>query len=463
MKNSRTYKYSINQSIIKYKIMQLRILMAVIGISSMSIANAQTNAIQFEKYTLPNGLKVILHEDHSAPVVAVTALYHVGSKNEDTARTGFAHFFEHLLFEGSENIKRGEFDKYITNAGGALNANTSQDRTFYFELLPSNQVDLGLWLESERMMHAKIEQIGVNTQREVVKEEKRQRMDNRPYGSFLNEVLKRAFKVHPYQWSPIGSMDHLNAAKLDEFINFYKTFYVPNNCVLSIAGDFNKADLKNKIEAYFGPIKKGANVIPRPTIKEPALGGEVRDVIQDNIQLPGVFQAYRAPKQGGDEYYAFNVLSTILSGGESSRMNKTLVDKKQQAVAAQSAPFFNEDEGLFITLAIANMGVKIESLELSMDSIVNDLKTDLVGEREFQKVKNQITTQIVTSNGTMAGIAESLANNEVYFGDANLINTELDKYNKVTRQDVLNVAKKYLNKDNRVVLYYVPKEKATTK
>ena len=443
--------------------MQLRILMAVIGISSLSMANAQTNAIQFEKYTLPNGLKVILHEDHSAPVVAVTALYHVGSKNEDTARTGFAHFFEHLLFEGSENIKRGEFDKYITNAGGALNANTSQDRTFYYELLPSNQVDLGLWLESERMMHAKIEQIGVNTQREVVKEEKRQRMDNRPYGSFLNEVLKRAFKVHPYQWSPIGSMDHLNAAKLDEFINFYKTFYVPNNCVLSIAGDFNKADLKKKIEAYFGPIKKGANAIPRPTVKEPALGGEVRDVIQDNIQLPGVFQAYRAPKQGGDEYYAFNVLSTILSGGESSRMNKTLVDKKQQAVAAQAAPFFNEDEGLFITLAIANMGVKIEALELSMDSIVNDLKTDLVGEREFQKVKNQITTQIVTSNGTMAGIAESLANNEVYFGDANLINTELDKYNKVTRQDVLNVAKKYLNKDNRVVLYYVPKEKATTK
>jgi predicted Zn-dependent peptidase len=303
----------------------------------------------------------------------------------------------------------------------------------------------------------------VSTQREVVKEEKRQRIDNRPYGSFLNEVLRRSFKVHPYQWSPIGSMDHLNAAKLDEFINFYKTFYVPNNCVLSIAGDFNKADLKKKIEAYFGPIKKGTNVIPRPTIKEPALGGEVRDVIQDNIQLPGVFQAYRAPKQGGDEYYAFNVLSTILSGGESSRMNKTLVDKKQQAVAAQSAPFFNEDEGLFITLAIANMGVKIEALELSMDSIINDLKTDLVGEREFQKVKNQITTQIVTSNGTMAGIAESLANNEVYFGDANLINTELSKYNKVTRQDVLNVAKKYLNKDNRVVLYYVPKEKSTTK
>ena len=422
---------------------------------------AKSQTIKFEKYTLPNGLKVILHEDHSAPVVAVTALYHVGSKNEDTARTGFAHFFEHLLFEGTDNIKRGEFDKYVTNAGGALNANTSQDRTFYYELLPSNQVDLGLWLESERMMHAKIEQIGVNTQREVVKEEKRQRMDNRPYGSFLTEMLKRAYKVHPYQWSPIGSMDHLNAAKLEEFIQFYKTYYVPNNCVLSIAGDINIPELKKKIESYFGPIAKGTLPINRPSIKEPPLGGEVRDNIYDNIQLPAIFHAYRAPKQGGDEYYAFNVLSTILSGGASSRMNKTLVDNKQLAVAAQSVPFFNEDDGLFIALTIANMGVKVETLEASMDSVVNELKLGLVGEREFQKVKNQITTELVDSKATMAGIAESLANNEVYFGDANLINTELDKYNKVTREDVLKVAKKYLNKENRVVLHYLPKEKTT--
>lgn len=423
---------------------------------------AFSQAIQFEKYVLPNGLKVILHEDHSAPVVAVTALYHVGSKNEDPTRTGFAHFFEHLVFEGSENIKRGEYDKYVTNAGGVSNANTSQDRTFYFELLPSNQVDLGLWLESEKMMHAKIEQVGVNTQREVVKEEKRQRNDNRPYGSFLNEVLKRAFKVHPYKWSPIGSMEHLNAATLDEFIQFYKTYYVPNNCVLSIAGDFDKVQLKEKIAAYFGSIPKGTIAINRPNIKEPALGGEVRDVIYDNIQLPGVFQAYRAPKQGGEEYYAFNILSALLSGGESSRMNKILVDKKQQAAAAQTIPFFNEDEGLLITLAIANVGVKAELLEQSMDTVTNELKTSLVDEREFQKVKNLIMTELVSRKATMAGIAESLANNEVYFGDANLINTEFDKYNKVTREDVLTVAKKYLNKDNRVVLYYLPKQKNAT-
>lgn len=442
--------------------MQKKTLLLFVCFLALMQFIAQAQTIQFEKYTLPNGLKVILHEDHSAPVVAVTALYHVGSKNEDTARTGFAHFFEHLLFEGSENIKRGEFDKYVTNAGGQLNANTTQDRTFYYELLPSNQVDLGLWLESERMMHAKIEQVGVNTQREVVKEEKRMRMDNRPYGSFLSEMLKRSFKVHPYQWAPIGSMEHLNAAKLEEFIQFYKTYYVPNNCVLSIAGDFDKVALKKKIEAYFAAIPKGADV-KRPTIKEPPLGGEVRAVIEDNVQLEGVFQAYRAPKQGGDEYYAFNVLSTILSGGESSRMNKTLVDAKQLAVAAQSVPFFNEDEGVFIALAIANAGVKATTLEQNMDSVIADLKTNLVTEREFQKVKNQITTDWVASKGTMAGIAENLANFEVYFGDANLVNTELEKYNKVTREEVLKVAKKYLNQDNRVVLYYVPKAKAATK
>ena len=285
---------------------------------------AQAPKVVFEKYTLPNGLKVILHQDKSAPVVAVTALYHVGSKNEDTARTGFAHFFEHLLFEGTENIKRGEYMKYVTNAGGALNANTSQDRTFYYELLPSNQLKLGLWLESERMMHAKIEQIGVNTQREVVKEEKRQRIDNQPYGSILTEVLKRAAKGTPYEWAPIGSMEHLNAAKLEEFINFYKTFYVPNNCVLSIAGDINVEETKKLISDYFGTIPTGTSPIPRPKFENKLMDGEVRDVIKDNIQLPAVIEAYRAPKQGSDEYYAFKMLSTLLSGGQSSRLNKKI-------------------------------------------------------------------------------------------------------------------------------------------
>ncbi|WP_207494343.1 M16 family metallopeptidase [Aridibaculum aurantiacum] len=425
-----------------------------------SNAFAQARKINFEKYTLPNGLKVILHQDRTAPVVAVTVLYHVGSKNEDTARTGFAHFFEHLLFEGSENIKRGEFMKYVNDAGGSLNANTSQDRTFYYELLPSNQLKLGLWLESERMLHAKIEEIGVSTQREVVKEEKRMRIDNQPYASFQTEMLKRAHHDNPYRWAPIGSMEHLNAAQLPEFIDFYKTFYVPNNAVLSIAGDFDVAETKKWINDYFAAIPRGTRPIPRPQFENNLLGKEVRDVVEDNIQLPAVFQAYRAPKQGSDEYYAFNMLSTLLSGGASSRMNKSIVDEKQLAVQALAFPFFNESAGLFITVGIANMGVKPDTLEQAMDVEVNKLKTALVSEREFQKVKNQIQTQFVSSNASMAGIAESLANYEVYFGDADLINTEIARYEKVTRQDLMNVAKKYLNKDNRVVLHYVPKGKA---
>lgn len=418
---------------------------------------AQAPKIAFEKYSLPNGLTVILHQDKSAPVVAVSALYHVGSKNEDTARTGFAHFFEHLMFEGSNNVKRGDFDKYTSNAGGYNNANTSQDRTYYFELFPSNQFALGLWLESERMLHAKIEDVGVNTQKEVVKEEKRQRIDNQPYGTIIGEIFVRAFKVHPYRWQPIGSLAHLSRAKLQDFVDFYKTFYVPNNCVLSLAGDIDIPQVKEQINAYFGTIPKGVKPIPRPTLTEAPLGGEVRDIIEDNIQLPAVVQAYRSPKQGSNEYYAFNVLSTLLSGGNSSRLNKAIVDEKQLAVQTGTFNYALEDAGLFITFGIANMNVKPEDLEKEIQVVVDGVKNKLVEDREFIKVKNQITTDFVNKNASMAGIAETLANYQVYFGDANLINTEISRYNKVTRDDLMNVAVKYLTKDNRVTLYYVPK------
>lgn len=439
--------------------MKKNFLLLAAGMVLTAASFAQAPKIKFEKYTLPNGLKVILHQDKSAPVVAVTMLYHVGSKNEDTSRTGFAHFFEHLLFEGSENVKRGEFDKYIKTAGGMSNANTSQDRTFYYEVLPSNQFKLGLWLESERMLHAKIEDIGVNTQREVVKEEKRQRIDNQPYASFMGETFKRAFKVHPYKWQPIGSMEHLNQAQLSEFIAFYKTYYVPNNCVMSIAGDIDIEETKKQINSYFATIPAGTKQITRPSVTEPESKAEIRDVIEDNIQLPLLVHAYRTPKQGTDEYYAFNVLSTLLSGGQSARMQKTLVNQKQVAVQAFAFPLALEDAGLFINLALPNMGTSVDDLEKSMDSVVNDLKVNLVSDREFQKVKNQIESDFVQKNSNVAGIAESLADYETYFGDANLINTEIERFRKVTKEDLRNLAKKYFTTENRVVLTYVPKKK----
>ena len=415
------------------------------------------NQVEFRKFKLDNGLTVILHEDKTTPNVIVSVMYHVGSKNENPDRTGFAHFFEHLLFEGSENLERGQFDNYVEEAGGTLNANTSFDRTFYYEILPSNHLETALWLESERMLHAKVEDIGIETQREVVKEERRQRMDNQPYGSLLEEILKRSYSQHPYKNTVIGSMAHLEAATEEDYVNFYKTFYVPNNAILSIAGNIDYSDAKDAVEKYFGSIPMGTGAIPRPSIVEPELGREIRDTIFDNIQLPAVVQAYRIPAQGTEDYYAVQMLSQLLSGGKSARMAKKLVDEDQLALQVVNFPFSMEDPGLSLTFGIASIGTDPAILEAGMDAEVDRIHNELIGEREFQKLRNQIEADFITGNASIAGIAESLANYEMYFGDANLINTELERYMNVSPEDIQRVARKYFRPDNRVVLYYLPK------
>lgn len=425
---------------------------------SASVAVAQQPKIDFVEYDLANGMHVILHEDHSTPIVGVSVMYHVGAKNEDPKRTGFAHFFEHLLFEGSENIDRGTFFKFIENAGGKNNANTTNDRTFYYEVLPSNQLELGLWLESERLMHAKIDQDGVDTQNEVVKEEKRLRIDNQPYGSILAESAKRAYKVHPYRWTTIGEMEHLDAATLDEFIEFYHTYYVPQNAVLSIAGDINIEETKKLIEAYFGPIPKGKNPVPTVTAVEPPLGGEVRDTIYDDIQLPGVIQVYRIPEQGTADFYALEMLAKVVSDGGSSRLNKKCVEETQSAMFVGNFPFNTEDPGVSFVFGIANADVDPATLEGEIDGEFEKLKNELITEQEFEKIRNMVENDFIYNFNSMIGIAENLANYHMYFGDANLINTELEKYMAVTREDIQRVAKKYMVKDNRVVLYYLPKD-----
>ena len=421
---------------------------------ALPFAGAAQN-IKFTEYDLPNGLHVILHEDHSTPIVAVTVLYHVGSKNEQVGRTGMAHFFEHLLFEGSENIGRGEYAKYVENAGGGLNANTTQDRTFYYDLLPSNQLELGLWLESERMLHAKVESVGIETQREVVKEEKRMRYDNQPYGQLFPEALSHAYKKHPYAWAPIGSMEDLNAAKDEDFVNFYKTFYVPNNAVLSLAGDINPEQAKQLIDRYFSTIPKGTKAIPRPTVVEPTNVGEVRDTIWGKDELPMILEAYHIPAQGTPEFYAVDMLNTLLSNGQSSRLNKHLVDEKELALFCGAFTFNLEDPGLTLAFGLANMGVDPKVLEDGMNAEFDQVKTELVSEQEFQKLRNQIESDFIQRNSSMAGIAESLANYYTYYGNANLINTEIERYMKVSREDLMNAAKKYYTPQNRVVLYFL--------
>lgn len=429
-------------------------ILSLAAILGMSLQMTAQN-IKFEEFDLKNGLHVILHEDHSTPIVAVTVMYHVGSKNETAGRTGMAHFFEHLLFEGSENIGRSQYSKFVENAGGGLNANTSQDRTFYYELLPSNQLELGLWLESERMLHAKVENIGIETQREVVKEEKRQRIDNQPYGNLFGATLDAAFDTHPYSWAPIGSMEDLNAAQEADFIDFYKTFYVPNNAVLSIAGDFNTKEAKAMITKYFATIPKGVKEIPRPTVKEPINKGEVRDTIPGKDQLPMIMMAYHIPAQGTPEFYAVDMLNQLLAQGASSRLNRALVEEKQLAIFSGAFTYNTEDPGLTLAFSLANMGIEPLEVEKAMNEEFDRVKSELISDAEFEKLRNQIESSFIQSNSTVAGIAESLANYYMYYGDSNLINNEIQRYLAVTKEDVQKAAQKYYIPENRVVLYFL--------
>jgi predicted Zn-dependent peptidase len=419
-------------------------------------AMAQVN-ITFAEYDLPNGLHVILHQDRSAPIVAQVVAYHVGSKNEKPDRTGFAHFFEHLMFEGSPNIARGEFFKMVQNAGGNLNAFTSFDQTVYFITAPSNQIELAMWMESERMLQLKVDSTGVETQRGVVKEERKQGLENRPYGTFQEKTFASAFKVHPYRWTPIGSAQYIDRAAVDEFRTFYKTFYVPNNACLVLAGDIDIEKTKTLVAKYYGEIPRGNGEIYRPKEVEPPQTTEVRDTVYDNIQLPAVFMAYHMPAQGTKDSYALDMLTTLLSGGESSRLTKRLVDKDKLALQVASFPFSLEDPGLFLMLAISNVGKTPREVENVIQEEIERVKKEQMSESEFTKIRNQRESGFIQKNSTVQGKAMQLANYHLFFGDANLINKEIDRYMQVTREDVQRVARQYLANSNRTVLYYLPK------
>jgi len=420
------------------------------------LAMGQVN-LRFEQFNLPNGLHVILHQDRSAPIVSQVVAYHVGSKNEQPDRTGFAHFFEHLMFEGSPNIPRGEFQKMVQNAGGNLNAFTSFDQTVYFITVPSNQLELAIWMESERMLQLKVDSIGVETQRGVVKEERKQSLDNRPYGTILEKTMVNAFKVHPYRWTPIGSAQYIDMAAINEFYQFYKSFYLPNNACLVIAGDIDIPRTKELVTKYYGEIPRGIGDVFRPKEVEPPQKVEVRDTVFDNIQLPAVILAYHMPPQGTKDYYALSMLTTLLSGGESSRLTKRLVDKDKLALAVQAIPLSLEDPGLFIAFAVANFGRTLPEVEKVIQEEIDRVQKELISEKDFQKIRNQRETEFIQKNSTVQGKAMQLANYHIFFGDANLINADIDRFMQVTREDIQRVAQQYLRNESRTVLYYLPK------
>ncbi len=428
--------------------------MAVLGLC----LGAYAQQVKFTEYDLDNGLHVILHQDKTAPVVAVSVMYHVGSKDEDPQRTGFAHFFEHLLFEGSDNMKRGDFMKLVSSNGGQNNANTSQDRTFYFETFPSNQLELGLWLESERMLHPKIDEAGVKTQNEVVKEEKRQRIDNSPYAKFTENIFAHLFEGHPYSWQPIGSMEHLDAAKLDEFLAFFKKFYAPNNAVLTIAGDIDLAKTKTLVAKYFNEIPKGAPIV-KPVYKLKPITRQIVDTVYDaNIQIPAIFAAYLVPGMKSRESKVLEMISTLLSGGGSSRLSTKMVDDKKTALEVAAFNYTLEDYGAYITLALPNNNTPLNDLLTDIDAEVVRVQTDLITEAEFKKLQNQFENGFVSANSKMIGVAENLANGYTFQDKkTNSLNEELKEIQSITREEIRTVARKYLKKDGRVVLYYLPK------
>ena len=413
--------------------------------------------VAFEEYDLDNGLHVILHQDNSVPIVTTSVLYHVGSKDENSERTGFAHFFEHLLFEGTKNIPKGKWFSIVTGNGGSNNAYTTNDFTYYYENFPSNNLKLGLWMESERMLHPIIDQTGVDTQNEVVKEEKRMRYDNSPYGKWNEEVKSYLYKLHPYSRTTIGKMEHLDAATLEEFMAFNKKYYIPNNATLTVAGDIDIPQTKKWIQEYFGPIPKGPE-IQRSFPKESPITQTIEvEAFDPNIQIPAIFLAYRTPGRNSRDARVLDVISTYLSQGKSSKLYKKLVDDQKMSLQVAAFNMNDEDYSTYVILSLPLGETTLKTLITEIDEEVTKIQKELISQKDYQKLQNQFESEFVNSNSTIEGIANSLAEYYAFYdGDTNLINKELDIYKSISREEILKVAQKYLNPNQRLELHYLP-------
>ncbi|MGA9239784.1 M16 family metallopeptidase [Robiginitalea sp.] len=419
----------------------------------------QAQEVAYEEYDLDNGLHVILHQDNSAPVVITSIMYHVGGKDRTEGRTGFAHLFEHLLFDGSKNIPTGGWDEIISTRGGQNNANTSQDRTYYYELFPSNNLELGLWLESERLLHPTISQEALDREIEVVKEERRLRYDNSPYGQLLPVLGKTLFQEHPYKDPNIGYMSDLEAATLEDVRAYNEKYYVPNNAVLVVAGDLDIAKTKKMISEYFGPIPRGAE-ITRNFPKEAPITQEIREQAYDpNIQIPAAMVAYRTPGFRERDARILDMISTYLSDGRSSKLYKKLVDEQKQALQIGAFNIGQEDYGMYLIFGLPVGETSLQTLVEEIEEEVQALRMGLISEKDYQKLQNKFENNFVNSNSTIAGIAGSLATNYMLYGDTSLINKEIEIFRSITREEIRDVAIKYLKPTQRAVIEYLPGDK----
>jgi zinc protease len=418
--------------------------------------------IPVDTYRLPNGLLVTLSEDHSAPIVAVNLWYHVGSANEREGRTGFAHLFEHMLFQGSEHVGSNEHFELIQRAGGTLNGSTWLDRTNYFETVPSNQLAVALWLEADRMgaLLPAMTQQKLDTQRDVVMNERRWSVDNQPYGTWWERLPALAFPPsHPFHHSLIGSFEDLAAASLDDIAQFFRTYYTPDNAVLTIAGDFDPAAARTLVQQYFGDIPKGAGKPPLAPMAVPAKFGDWRrEVVEDEVMLPRLFLAFRSPSFGSDAYYAASVCGAVLGMRRGSRLHRALV-REQEIASAASAFTFDLSKGsdLLIVDVTARPGISVELLEAAVAAQIDLLRRDGVTGAEVERAVALIETDFVSAMQSAGERADKLSQFATYFSDPAQVNAQADRYRAVTADAVNAFARESLGPDNRVSLLYVPR------
>ena len=419
--------------------------------------------IPVDTFHLDNGLFVTLSEDHTAPIVAVNLWYHVGSANEKAGRTGFAHLFEHMLFQGSAHVGSNEHFELIQRAGGTLNGSTWLERTNYFETVPSNELALALWLEADRMgeLLPAMTQEKLDTQRDVVKNERRWSVDNQPYGTFLVKMQELVFpSSHPFQHSLIGSMDDLSAASLDDVAQFFATYYTPDNAVLSIAGDFDRAETRKAVIDYFGPIPRGKGKPSLPPMDLPPVFGERRrEVVYDNVSLPRLFMAFRSPVFGSEEYYAASVTSALLGLRRGSRLHRSLV-RERQVAADVSAFTFDLAKGtdLLVVDVTARPETTASQLEEEVEREIDQLHRDGASESEVRRAVALIETDLTASLQSAGERADRLSMFATFFKEPQLINEQADRYGAVTVEQVNRIISERFGDDNRANLIYVPKE-----
>jgi predicted Zn-dependent peptidase len=415
--------------------------------------------INYKEYKLDNGLRVILSEDHSVPAVAVDVWYHVGSAYEEEGKSGFAHLFEHMMFQGSENVGKREHGEYVQRAGGNNNGSTTQDRTNYYETLPSNRLNLGLWLEADRMRSLAVTNENFENQRDVVKEERRQRVDNQPYSNAFLASDTMAYDYVPYQHTVIGRMVDLDAATVDDAAAFYKRYYTPNNAVLVVVGDIDPKKTMKMVEEYFGDIPRGPDVEPISGV-EPPHAAERRAVIDDkNANVPAIFASYTIPNSTSDDIPALELLGKILTDGEASRMHNRLVKEEKAAVVVFGGADIRKGPGLFRFVAAANVGVDITKCEELMFAEIEKLKAEGIEAKELEKAKVQFKADFVRGRQDVLGKAETIHDYLYFDGDLSQMNADIDRYMAVTNDDIMRVAKTYFIENNRTVVIAQPVKK----